>query len=198
MKRIPKINMAIVAEGQTEHWYFQMFKRHFPEIPFNIHPVLSFKMSLQQQYEKVKEFIETYQYVFWIIDADIIRKKNQITRFRQLKKSLSPYENVYIILLNPCFEFWLLLHYKRTTKWFKNCQDVTKELKKFLPRYAKTRSYYTSSHQDILARTLPLLNQAMQNSRFTVSQSPDPFFSGYSEMHVFFEIPFIFQHINRK
>jgi len=38
---------------------------------------------------------------------------------------------------DPCFEFWLLLHEKYTTRQFQDCPKLVKYLKRFLPTYSK-------------------------------------------------------------
>ncbi|PMC19394.1 hypothetical protein CJ230_01100 [Oligella urethralis] len=37
----------------------------------------------------------------------------------------------------PCFEYWLLLHFKYTTQPFNNCASVIQQLTGFLPSYSK-------------------------------------------------------------
>lgn len=43
----------------------------------------------------------------------------------------------------PCFEFWLLLHFKDTTRPYSEtgrssiCNNVIRDLKEYIPRYAK-------------------------------------------------------------
>lgn len=40
---------------------------------------------------------------------------------------------------NPCFEFWILLHYERTDRPFSNCREVVAPIKKHCPHYTKTK-----------------------------------------------------------
>jgi len=44
-----------------------------------------------------------------------------------------------LILTNPSFEYWFLLHFEKIITPFENEADIQSELKKFHPKYKKTR-----------------------------------------------------------
>ena len=46
-------------------------------------------------------------------------------------------------LTNPCFEFWYLLHFQYTTKFFKDYPAVKNALTTYLPDYEKTGDVYS-------------------------------------------------------
>jgi hypothetical protein len=83
-------------------------------------------------------------------------------------------------------EYWILLHFEFTAKYFDTCDGVSKQLKKYLPDYNKSQLYYTKQDNDIYLRLKPLLSKAIINAerleRFDF-QNPD---SGMSEMQLFF------------
>jgi len=134
--------------------------------------------------------------VFWIIDFDVIKneslkaKKGTKTSLQEFKayydeinKSL---ENVIVIINNPCLEYWILLHYETTSKYYETCVGVTKQLKKHLPDYNKSQVFYTKQDNDIYLRLKSLLSKAITNAerleKFDFN-NPD---SGKSEMQLFF------------
>ncbi len=49
---------------------------------------------------------------------------------------------VRFIVSNPTFEVWFLLHFKYSTKVFKDGNAVIKELRRFIPNYEKNRDCY--------------------------------------------------------
>ena len=61
-----KDTYALVVDGQTEAWYFQMMKRNEPLLQVNIEPKIPQKKKLSDQYNKVCELAEDYTKVFWI------------------------------------------------------------------------------------------------------------------------------------
>ena len=176
-KNIPrkKSSFAVVVDGNDEVWYLQMLKRNERDVRINIEPKIPNKKSVKEQYNLVcdlsgKEFTK----VFWIIDFDtIIKEENEATKgkksplksFEEYRKSLAKkHKNVVVIVNNPCLEFWFLLHFGKTSKYFDNCSSAEKELKKHLKDYEKTQKFFTKQNDDIYLKLKPNLKTALQNS----------------------------------
>lgn len=167
-------NFALVVDGDTEVWYFQMLKRNERTLAVNIEPKIPQKKSVLEQYELVKSLSEDYKTVFWIIDFDTIVKETREAKrgketplqvFLKYRKVLKKeYENVTIIVNNPCLEFWILLHFEKTSKYFIDCASAEKQLKKYLKDYEKTRKYYTKQENDIYLRLKPNMKTAISNA----------------------------------
>lgn len=167
-------NFALVVDGDTEVWYFQMLKRNERTLAVNIEPKIPQKKSVLEQYELVKSLSEDYKTVFWIIDFDTIVKETReakrgketpLQEFLKYRKVLKKeYENVTIIVNNPCLEFWILLHFEKTSKYFIDCASAEKQLKKYLKDYEKTRKYYTKQENDIYLRLKPNMKTAISNA----------------------------------
>lgn len=167
-------NFALLVDGDTEVWYFQMLKRNERTLAVNIEPKIPQKKSVLEQYELVKSLSEDYKTVFWIIDFDTIVKETreakrgketplqEFLKYRNVLKK--EYENVTIIVNNPCLEFWILLHFEKTSKYFIDCASAEKQLKKYLKDYEKTRKYYTKQENDIYLRLKPNMKTAISNA----------------------------------
>jgi len=65
----------------------------------------------------------------------------------------------------PCFEYWLLLHFTRTTKSFSNAAAVRKELKseKYWPKYSK-------AHKGTFLTRLSQLETAIKNAEYALNE----------------------------
>ncbi len=50
-------------------------------------------------------------------------------------------ERVFICDSMPSIEFWFLIHYMNTSKYFKDSDAVIKVLRKFIPNYEKNGSF---------------------------------------------------------
>ncbi|MFY9591901.1 MAG: RloB domain-containing protein [Bacteroidales bacterium] len=74
------------------------------------------------------------------------------------------YANVVVIVNNPCLEFWFLLHFKKTSKYYDTCAEAKTELKKYLKNYEKTRKFFTKQGDDIYLKLKPRLKIAVENS----------------------------------
>ncbi len=95
-------------------------------------------------------------------------------------------DNTIIIINNPCLEFWFLLHYEPTLKYFATYADIKKELKKHLSDYEKTEKYFKNSRQDIYQHLKPNLATAINNAILTGSFDFKNTHKGLSEMHIVF------------
>ena len=61
-----------------------------------------------------------------------------------LKKKYSGKRNVVLCDSLPSLEYWFLLHYADTNKYFANCHALLQELKKFIPEYKKSEAFLQS------------------------------------------------------
>lgn len=172
-----KSTIAFVVEGKTEMWYLQMLKKNEERnsnVRINIKPEIPQKKRLEDQYKSVCNLAEVYEKVFWILDFDVILKETKESKNNQQsclieflnyrRKLLKKYNNVEVIVNNPCFEYWFLLHFVRTQRKYTNCSGVIKQLEKNLPDYKKTEKYFKSRNNDIYSRLKPNLKDAIENA----------------------------------
>jgi len=191
-----KKTVAVIVEGETEKWYISMLKRNEPKLPINIKPELNVKKTLEQQYKHVTGLAEYYTKVFWIVDFDTIldetrkAKKGTSTALEKFNncrhKIEKEYKNVVIIVNNPCLEFWLLLHFEPTSKYYAECDKAIKQLKKYMSNYKKTVQFYTKQDQDIYLKLKPKLQDAIQNAKKLGEYDQENPQKAIAEMHLFF------------
>lgn len=166
---------SFVVDGETEIWYLQMLKRNERQLKINIEPKLPQRKSIDEQYKLVIELSEReYSKVFWIIDLDAIikesretpkGKKSPLQTLIELRRKLQKdNKKVTVIINNPCLEFWLLLHFEKTSKLFDSCDKAENQLKKHLKDYEKTKKYFTKQDNDIYFKLRPFLKTAISNS----------------------------------
>ncbi|SRR5690606_20254333 len=171
----PNPSFAIVVDGETEVWYLQMLKRNERNIRVSIKPEIPNKKSVEEQYNLVCELsTKEFTKVFWIIDLDTVikedneapkGKKSPLKTFKEIRTDLfANYPNVTVIVNNPCLEFWFLLHFKKTTKYFSTCVKAEAELKKHLKNYEKTQRFFTKQNDDIYLKLKPNLKAGLKNS----------------------------------
>ena len=166
-----KKTFAIVGDGDCEKWYFRLLK-DAEKLIINIRPELIKKTSLKKQYEYVKELSENYDKVFWIVDYDVIEresrecKKGEETRsdeFARYYTEFSKIKNVEIVVVNTCFEYWLLLHFKYSKKQFSDCDETQNDLRKVFPSYEKNEKFYKQSN-NIYKQLKDKLPKAIENA----------------------------------
>jgi RloB-like protein len=192
-----KPSFAIVVDGQCEVWYLQMLKRHERSLLVNIEPKIPQRKKLAEQFANVIELSKDYTKVFWIVDFDVITTdtrhakagtKTALQNFIEYKKTISKkYKNIVVAINNPCLEFWLLLHFEATSKYYDTCAGAEQQLKKHLSDYRKKQDYYTKQGSDIYTRLKPLLSTAIKNAKSIKPFDAENPLQGLSEMDLFFE-----------
>ena len=60
---------------------------------------------------------------------------------RGRKERFAGNDHVFICDSMPSIEFWFLIHYMNTSKYFRTSQAVIRILKKFIPGYEKTGAF---------------------------------------------------------
>jgi len=173
--------------------------RNNENVRITVSPEMYQKKSLDEQFKQVVSYYEDSEKVFWIIDFDVILKETKeckkgretvLTKFKKYAEKLKDkkYANVEIVVNNPCLEFWFLLHFCQTTKYFESYDKLLPELKKqaTLSNYEKTEKYFTKG-ADIYKRLKPYLETAIENAgkcgKFDFIQTS----KGISEMNKIFE-----------
>jgi hypothetical protein len=168
---------SLVVDGETEKWYFQLKKSHEKLSTIDIRPDLPVKKKLHEQFEYVKEQANHADQVIWLVDFDTIIKedrereqeeKSKTREFQEYKGELEKHENIKVCVNIPCLEFWLLLHFKYTGRFYPSCGEVTNDLKKssnVLSDYEKTEKYYKKRDNDLYKKLMPYLATARSNAK---------------------------------
>ncbi len=155
-KRKLKPNYIVLVDGESEISYINNIKPNgvsvLPEIPL--------KKSLKKMYKIFKEKLKQADYVFWIIDLDVVIRENNINL---LKEYLQNYSD-NIIINNPCLEYWFYLHFKKNRNFTNRCADVETAIKRLentvLHNYKKNKNM-----QQLVEKLSPYLENAYKNAK---------------------------------
>lgn len=175
---------AFITDGQTEVWYLRQMKES-EQLTIDIRPEMPEGKTLKDMFEEVCDKTAHYDRVFWIVDADVVIKEGKQHELADYFKKLMDYDNVVTIVNTPCLEFWYLLHYKDTCRYYENFDKLFDELKKCMPDYEKTRKYYYSGN-GLYCKLKELLETAKANSK-KHSLDLDNIETGVSEMWKIFD-----------
>lgn len=197
LPRKARPTFAVIGDGECEFWYFQMLKRNERSLRIDLKPEIPQKKRLSEQFERVIQYSKDYYKVFWIVDFDSIMiesrrarkgQKSVLQKFKEYYIDLQKnHKNVTVIINNPCLEFWILLHFEETAKYFNNCQGATKQLQKHLPGYEKTEKYYTRQNHDIYKKLKPNIHTAIKHAKKLDKFNPDDPCAAMTQMHIIFE-----------
>lgn len=184
-RRNGRESIAIVVDGKDEKWYINKVKLHYPCATLKtvrIKPELPERKKIQELFDFAKgKLDEDYTFVLLIIDMDEPLKDSR--EFEKFKDLYSKYvlaredklagrqktiygwmKKILVIINNPCLEYWYILHYHKTTKFFPDFAAMYKELRRIpeLSQYEKCEAYY-NNHPDIYERLEK--NNSLNNAR---------------------------------
>ena len=186
---------SFVVDGECEYWYLQMLKDNEKSLNIHLSPEIYKKKTLDEQYKRVMELVEENEKVFWIIDFDVIDKetreagkgkKTALQKFKEYREKTKRFSKIEIIINNPCLEFWFLLHFVRTNKFYKDYDSLLPDLQKHLDGYEKTEKYFVKTKPDIYRRLKSKLNEAKNNAEKCGGFDFENTGKGLSEMQIIF------------
>lgn len=205
--RVAKPAIVIIVDGDNEKWYISQARAYYPN-----NGVRSIKIKPEMvQHKRCRDLFESAHQklgegassVFLVLDLDTIRKDardlidfhNLYSQYIKVKSGNKSRKNKWmekltIIVNNPCLEFWYLLHFKPTTKFYDDFCAIREDIRKInaLSNYDKSQEYYYNA-PDIFTRLggLKGLENARLNSNgiaFYINKCNQ---SGISEMPLLFD-----------
>ena len=195
IKQPMKPVFSFVVDGECEYWYLQMLKDNERSLKIHLSPEIYKKKTLKEQYERVINLAEESEIVFWIIDFDVIYKETReaqtgketaLREFQKFYNECQKNGKIIIIVNNPCFEFWALLHFCDTKRFYEDCKSLLPVLKKHLVNYEKTEKYFVRTNPDIYKRLRDKLATAIANSKKTGVFNFENIEIGIAEMYKVF------------
>ncbi len=151
--RQPYDSVLIVCEGsKMEINYFNGLINHLKLSTVNIQ-MLDIKQTTPDSlfreakglYQDAKRKGNSYDKVYCIFDKD------RHAKYQETKDNIEQAKNFYVAFSEPCFEYWLLLHYENTTKPFTCFDELKKDkmFKKHFPDYQKNQDVFTNLQDKI-------------------------------------------------
>lgn len=140
----------ILCEGETEANYFQglttqeKYKRKFAGIGVEVykpknHSPVGLVTEAKRRIAEAKKEKSPYDLVWIVFDRD--GHQNIPKAFSDANDVKKP--GIKIAFSVTCFEYFILMHFVRTTKAFTKCNDVISELKKHFIEYEKSRNLFS-------------------------------------------------------
>lgn len=164
--------IALIVDGKDEQWYMEKVRQFYQDGRFKslrIEPDLPQKKSIRELLEMAHtKVVDGASDVILCIDLDDLlksEKKAELNYFRdiystylmirgrqevspRLKKKYGWLEQVLIVINNPCLEYWYLLHFSKTKKFYAAFEpELKKDLRKLpqMEHYEKSQEYYLNS-----------------------------------------------------
>ena len=157
--------ILIVTEGsQTEPKYFEHYRNRQTNIDIRVvgsrtsggeTDYLSLIRKAVEYQNKNQISVSEGDSVWVVADGDVnYNNPDPITAKDSLlskARKMADAKGIQIALSNPCFEFWYLLHFQYTTKFFKDYPAVKNALTTYLPDYEKAGDVYNQLTRYVLS-----------------------------------------------
>ena len=188
-RRVRK-SIAIIGEGLTEYRYVDDM-RTTERYRFSLVPGIPKHSDIDDIVNLAKERVNAgYDYVLCLIDMDVIESSHdKMAHYRSLKN-----DNPKIIFVesSPCTEYWFLMHYMPcpSSKEYADYKAVAQELKKHIPDYEKTETFFNKTHIYRELKEKGDLAQAVELSReLDKLHATEPeVYKSYTQMYKLFDI----------
>ena len=140
-RELKRSRITVIGEGLTERWYFEHL-RTVKGYRYDCKPRFFAHQSYEDMMKLIDWVLQNGGIAVCVCDADITRDNEERAKKLQAMKALyAKDERVFICDSMPSIEFWFLIHYMNTSKYFKDADAVIKVLKKFIPSYVKTGTF---------------------------------------------------------
>jgi len=186
--------VLILCEGESEVIYLKGLKttdenrRRLSAVDIEIYQPRNFSPlglvnEAKKRIREAKSDKLPYFYVWVVFDKDIHANIPQA-----MNDALTYKIPINIAFSVICFEFWILLHFEKTTRYFANCDSLIsyREKKKYISNYSKTGNLYKllKGKEDI----------AIKNSNWCIKQNAPTIrynnnihsLSAYTDFHYLF------------
>lgn len=135
---------TIIGAGITEQWYFTHLKA-LRGYRVKIRPRFFGTETAAGLDKKIEEVLRDESIAICVFDADV--STWNVAERKKLAALQKKYEgNASVVLCDsmPSIEYWFLLHFRHTTRYFGTSKAVIKELKKYIPQYDKTEQFLSN------------------------------------------------------
>ncbi|MBD5237134.1 MAG: RloB domain-containing protein [Bacteroidales bacterium] len=194
-------SIAVIIDGKDEKWYIEQLREFYSKekiTKIKISPEFPEKKSVHDLFEMAERLAgQSYSHIFLIIDLDNILKDAVETRKFQEKYKVYNTKNkgrknkwmekLTIIINSPCLEYWYLLHFKQTNRFYPDYDALKPDLRKsnpILKQYDKSETFYYQS-PGLFRKLEPYIEVAKANALpFDILSMHQ---KGFSEMFKLFD-----------
>lgn len=100
------------------------------------------KQSYDEMRKLVEQVLQSGGIAVCICDADITRENvTESQKLKEMKDAYASNDKVVICDSMPSIEFWFLLHYLETNRYFRDSAEVASILRRYLPGFQKHSNF---------------------------------------------------------
>lgn len=140
-RKLKNPTITIIGEGATERYYFTHLKR-LRGYNYVCKPRNFSEQTFDEMQKQIERVLADNGIAVCVFDADVTRTRPaEKAKFEDMKRKYA--DNPAVILCDsmPSIEFWFLLHYLNTNRYFATSDDVINVLHRYMPNFSKHQSF---------------------------------------------------------
>lgn len=135
---------VIIGAGITERWYFSHMQSLFG-LKVKIRPRYFGNESIYTLEKLIKQVLDDEGLAIVVFDTDVSTwNESENKKLSALRLRYSKHKRVILCDSMPSIEFWFLIHFINTNKYFGTSKAVIAELVKFIPKFDKCESFLSN------------------------------------------------------
>lgn len=132
---------VVVGAGITEYWYLKHLKKKCG-FGYILRPSLFGDESMKTIHNRITEGISAGSTVVCVFDEDVRQwNDSEKRKMDEVHRKFDNHEKVVIASSMPSIEYWLLLHFENTNRFFGTSAKVMDSLRKYLSGFDKKENY---------------------------------------------------------
>ena len=136
-RELRRSRITVIGEGLTERWYFEHL-RAIKGYRYDCKPRFFAHQSYEEMMKLIDCVLQNEGIAVCVCDADITRdNEERRKKLLEMKANYAKETRVLICDSMPSIEFWFLIHYINTRRYYKDSDVVSKVLRKFITGYEK-------------------------------------------------------------
>ena len=132
---------TLIGAGITEQWYFKHLKT-LKDYRVKIRPRFFGTETANGMAKRIEEVLQNDGFAICVFDADVSTwNELELKKWNALRRKYKDNPSVLLCDSLPSIEYWFLLHYRNTNRYYGTSQAVIEDLKGFIPQYDKTEKF---------------------------------------------------------
>lgn len=132
---------TLIGAGITEQWYFKHLKT-LKDYRVKIRPRFFGTETANGMAKRIEEVLQNDGFAICVFDADVSTwNELELKKWNALRRKYKDNPSVLLCDSLPSIEYWFLLHYRNTNRYYGTSQAVIEDLKNFIPQYDKAEKF---------------------------------------------------------
>lgn len=163
-RKLKNPTITIIGEGATERFYFTHLKK-LNGYSYVCKPRNFTDQNIDDIRLQIERVLSDDGIAVCVFDVDVTRiRPAEKLKFEDLRRRYADHPAVIICESMPSIEFWFLLHYIKTNRYFATSDDVIASLRRHIPNFSKHQAFLSKENWVISLLSDDKLTTAIANA----------------------------------